>query len=56
MNRDWNKPELEHHDGRVLEDAKQRGFTDDELASPYLDKLSHQTHSIRIMRMLSLAC
>lgn len=55
MNRNWNKPKLERHYARVLEDAKQRGFSDDDLASPYLDKLDHQTHSKRILRMIELA-
>lgn len=51
----WNKPELERHYNRILEDAKQHGFSDAELASPYLDKLDHQTHSKRILRMIELA-
>lgn len=38
-----------------METAKREGFTDDEVESPYLDKLSHQTGSPRIIRMIRLA-
>lgn len=51
----WNDNKLKRHYDRILEDAKKRKFTDEELASPYLDKLSHQTKSPRIMRMIELA-
>ncbi len=56
----WNDENIERHYNRVLKDAKDAkrdryNFTDEELANPYLDKLSHQTKSSRIMRMITLA-
>lgn len=53
--RRWNIPAYERHYDNILRDAKKHGFTDCELASPYLDKLSHQTKSPRITRMITLA-
>jgi hypothetical protein len=50
----WNKDELKKQYLRVLESAKSE-FSDEELEHPYLDKLSHQTKSQRIMRMIDLA-
>lgn len=55
MKKTWNKESLKRHYNRTLEDAKRRGFSDEELANPYLDKLSHQTRSRRIYRMIELA-
>lgn len=56
MKKYWNKERLKSKYNRVVEDAKERyGFTDEELASPYLDKLSRQTKSPRISRMILLA-
>lgn len=40
---------------RIREDAIKKGFTDEETSTPYLDRLSKQTKSPRIMRMISLA-
>ncbi len=40
---------------RIKEDALSDGFTLEELEKPYLDKLSHQTKSNRIYRMIRLA-
>ena len=58
MSYTWNNKNNKRHFERVkryaLED-KRYNFTPDELASPYLDKLSHQTRSFRIMRMITLA-
>ena len=53
----WNDEKIKRHYERVLKDAKRDryNFTDEELESPYLDKLSHQTRSSRIMRMVTLA-
>lgn len=51
----WNKEQLKRRYERILGEAKGKGFTDEELESPYLDKLSHQTGSKRIMRMIELA-
>lgn len=53
----WNDDQIERHYNRVLEYAKKDrfNFTDEELSHPYLDKLSHQTKSSRIMRMITLA-
>ena len=51
----WNKPSIQRHYDRTKEDAKRHGFTDEELQNPYLDKLSHQTKSKRIYRMVELA-
>lgn len=53
----WNDDQIKRHYNRVLESAKRDryNFTDEELANPYLDKLSHQTKSNRIMRMITLA-
>lgn len=53
----WNDEKLKRHYERVLKDAKRDrfNFTDEELESPYLDKLSHQTKSGRIIRMFTLA-
>lgn len=55
MKEHWNRNGFKYQYERTLETAKKSGFTDSELESPYLDKLSHQTKSPRIMRMLSLA-
>jgi uncharacterized protein (UPF0335 family) len=55
MKNTWNKQGLRNQYERVYEDAKGHGFTDKELESPYLDKLSHQTKSPRIYRMVQLA-
>lgn len=57
MKRNWNDNRLKMHYNRTLNDAKRRpqNFTDDELATPYLDRLSKQTKSPRIMRMITLA-
>lgn len=53
----WNDEKIKFHYNRVLKDVKRDrfNFTDDELSNPYLDKLSHQTKSSRIMRMVTLA-
>lgn len=53
----WNDERLEKHYNRNLRWAKEDRckFTDEELESPYLDKLSRQTKSKRIMRMITLA-
>lgn len=53
----WNDEKIKRHYERVLKDAKRDrcNFTDEELEHPYLDKLSHQTKSRRIMRMITLA-
>ena len=51
----WNDPKIKRHYERVYADAKKHGFSDEELEKPYLDKLSHQTRSGRILRMISLA-
>ncbi|PTY93030.1 hypothetical protein [Heyndrickxia sporothermodurans] len=40
---------------RLKDDAIKRGFTPEEVSTPYLDKLSKQTKSGRIMKMISLA-
>lgn len=56
MKEHWNDERLKRAYERELYIAKlQDGFTDEELESPYLDKLSHQTKSARIMRMIRLA-
>lgn len=55
MKKNWNKEGLKRHYLRIVDDAKKHGYTDEELERPYLDKLSHQTKSGRIMRMISLA-
>lgn len=55
MKRVWNEQSLKRHYERVYTDALSRyGFSEDELSSPYLDKLSHQTKSYRILRMITL--
>jgi len=53
----WNKETNKRKYERTKEEAKKSSFkfTDEELAHPYLDKLSHQTKSYRIMRMITLA-
>jgi len=53
----WNDEKIKRHYNRTLEHAKRDrfNFTDEELSNPYLDKLSHQTKSGRIMRMVTLA-
>ncbi|MCE5220198.1 MAG: hypothetical protein LLF98_02725 [Clostridium sp.] len=53
----WNDEKLKRHYDRTLKHAKddRYEFTDEELEKPYLDKLSHQTKSNRIMRMITLA-
>jgi len=53
----WNDKKIKLHYDRTLKHAKddRYNFSDDELANPYLDKLSHQTKSSRIMRMVTLA-
>ena len=53
----WNDERLTRHYNRILWSAKtdRYNFTDKELEHPYLDKLSHQTKSSRIIRMVTLA-
>lgn len=51
----WNKEFFERRYKRTLEEAKERGFTDEDLKSHYLTRLSYQTKSRRIMRMITLA-
>lgn len=53
--KEWNSEPYHKHYQRIFKDALQEGFTEDELSSPYLDKLSKQTKSGRILRMISLA-
>lgn len=57
MKKHWNKETNKRKYERTKEEAKKSSFkfTDEELAHPYLDKLSHQTKSYRIMRMITLA-
>jgi hypothetical protein len=54
----WNDEQLKNHYDRNLRHAlcdRFFKFTDEELEKPYLDKLSHQTKSYRILRMIHLA-
>ena len=53
----WNDDQIKRHYDRTLKHAKEDrySFTDEELSNSYLDKLSHQTKSSRIMRMITLA-
>ena len=53
----WNDKNIKNHYDRIIKHAKdgRYNFTDEELANPYLDKLSHQTKSSRIMIMITLA-
>lgn len=53
----WNDEKLKRHYDRTLKQAKEDGwkFTDEELETPYLNKLSKKTKSKRIMRMIVLA-
>lgn len=53
----WNDKSIKSHYERELEHIKEDkyNFTDEELECLYLDKLSHQTKSMRIMRMVTLA-
>jgi hypothetical protein len=57
MPRKWNDERLKWQYDHVKNYAKSSecAFTDEELSTHYLDKLSHQTKSHRIMRMISLA-
>ncbi|HEY5583492.1 MAG TPA: hypothetical protein VIK78_03265 [Ruminiclostridium sp.] len=53
----WNDEKLKKHYERILRHSKdgRYKFTDEELDTPYLNKLSKQTKSYRIMRMVTLA-
>lgn len=52
----WNDKKIKMHFDRTLKHIKQDyDFTDEELERLYLDKLSHQTKSHRIIRMITLA-
>lgn len=53
----WNDEKLKRHYDRTLKQAKEDEwkFTDEELETPYLNKLSKKTKSKRIMRMIVLA-
>ncbi len=51
----WNDKRLEKHFNRIINHALEKGFTEEELKYPYLDGLSRQTKSQRIMRMITLA-
>lgn len=57
MKKHWNKETNKRKYERTKEEAKKSSFkyTDEELEHPYLDKLSHQTKSYRILRMITLA-
>ncbi|MDV3426691.1 MAG: hypothetical protein LIR50_05810 [Bacillota bacterium] len=51
----FNLERNENNYNRVKQMAIDDGFTEEELEKHYLDKLSHQTKSSRIMRMIRLA-
>lgn len=51
----WNDSGLKWRYEYVLRRAKDAGFTEEELEEANLRKLNHQTKSIRIRRMISLA-
>lgn len=57
MKKHWNREQNKNKYLRTVEEAKRNKykFTDKELEHPYLDALSHQTKSARIMRMITLA-
>ena len=56
MKKQWNKGMLKRRYDLIVEQAKEKdNFTDEELSTPYLDKLSHKTKSPRIIRMIILA-
>jgi hypothetical protein len=39
----------------IKRDAMKEGYSEEDLEKPYLDKLSKQTKSVRIMKMIRLA-
>ena len=51
----FNDKNLERRYNWVKQLAMDKGFTEEELEYPYLDKLSHKTKSSRILRFISLA-
>ena len=53
--RKWNDEHLRRKYEWVKSCARDAKFTDEELSSHYLDGLSHQTKSLRTMRMIKLA-
>lgn len=54
--RHWNDERIKRQYERIQKDAIEHdGFSAEEVASHYLDKLGHQTKSPRIMRMIRLA-
>ena len=55
MREKWNKEQLQRRYNRVTKNALDRGFTAEELKKPYLDELSRQTKSSRILHMIKLA-
>ena len=55
MREKWNKERLQRRYNRVTKNALDRGFTAEELKKPYLDELSRQTKSSRILHMIGLA-
>lgn len=55
MKKNWNKDRLERRYNSILEDAKRRGFTDEDLESHYLNKICKKTKSLRILRFIELA-
>jgi len=55
VKRYWNVPAYKQGYERIYEDAKGCGYSDDELENSYFVKLTHQTKSHRIMRMIALA-
>lgn len=53
--RKWNDLKLEKHFNRIKQDAVKDGFIEEELSHIYLDKISKQTKSARIMRLIRWA-
>lgn len=55
MKRNFNLEINEENYNRVKQMAIEDGFTEEEVERHYLDNLSHQTKSSRIIRMIRLA-
>lgn len=51
----WNDERLKKQFYREMQMAIEQGFTEEELSTLYLDKLSKQTKSPRIIHMIRLA-
>lgn len=55
MKSNWNKERLKRRYERVRQEALDRGFTEEDLETHYLNKICKGTKSPRILHLITLA-